>query len=156
MREYETIFVTKTDLQYDTISGIKDKVKKILKTNKGRMIKIDDMGKRKFAFEVKGFLKGHYYYYKYFTQSTTIEKLNSMFGMDDNVLLYQTIILNKDVDLAKLEAATETHYDEETDTETKDSSEAELSEKTIETKERDSEETLNETVEVVDTEKVEE
>jgi small subunit ribosomal protein S6 len=95
MKLYEMIYVTKTDLQYDLMASLKDKIKKVIKTGEGKIVKYEDWGKRKFSYEVAGYLKGHYYLYQMAMPQDQAEKLTRIFNMDDNVLLHQTLALRK-------------------------------------------------------------
>ena len=61
MRKYETIFILDPDLEEEQAQSVIEKVKGIITQTNGEILKVEDWGKRKLAYEVKKKPKGHYY-----------------------------------------------------------------------------------------------
>ena len=59
-REYETIYILRPDSTTDVISQVNLKVRGVIEAGGGTLLKVDNWGKRKLAYEVKKQLKGIY------------------------------------------------------------------------------------------------
>src|SRR3954465_12816079 len=64
-REYETIYILRPDSTTDVISQVNLKVRGVIETGGGTLLKVDNWGKRKLAYEVKKQLKGIYLFFSY-------------------------------------------------------------------------------------------
>jgi ribosomal protein S6 len=53
MRKYETIFILDPDLEEEQAQSAIEKVKGIITQTNGEILKVEDWGKRKLAYEVK-------------------------------------------------------------------------------------------------------
>ena len=53
MRKYETIFILDPDLEEEQALSVIEKVKGIITQTNGEILKVEDWGKRKLAYEVK-------------------------------------------------------------------------------------------------------
>ena len=53
MRRYETIFILDPDLEEEQTLSVIEKVKGIITQANGEILKVEDWGKRKLAYEVK-------------------------------------------------------------------------------------------------------
>ena len=51
-REYETIYILRPDSTNDVIAQVNTKARTVIETNGGTIIKVDNWGKRKLAYEV--------------------------------------------------------------------------------------------------------
>lgn len=59
-REFETIFILRPDTNQDGIQLVNTRVKGVIEQLGGRVIKLDNWGKRKLAYEVKHQKEGSY------------------------------------------------------------------------------------------------
>jgi small subunit ribosomal protein S6 len=64
-REYETIYILRPDSTNDVIAQVNGKVRGLIETGGGTLLKVDNWGKRKLAYEVKKQLKGIYLFFAY-------------------------------------------------------------------------------------------
>jgi hypothetical protein len=62
-REYETIYILRPDSTTDVISQVNLKVRGVIEAGGGTLLKVDNWGKRKLAYEVKKQLKGIYLFF---------------------------------------------------------------------------------------------
>jgi small subunit ribosomal protein S6 len=97
-REYETIFILTPDTPNDGIAKINDRVKGIVDSLGGNVLKVDNWGKRKLAYEVGKQLKGIYLYWQYLGTTGLVEELERNLRMLDPVIRYMTVKLDADVD----------------------------------------------------------
>jgi small subunit ribosomal protein S6 len=63
----------------------------------GRLLKLDNWGKRKLAYEVKKQLKGIYLYWQYLGTSGVVEEIERNLRMLDAVVRYYTVKVDEDV-----------------------------------------------------------
>ena len=118
MRRYETIFIADPDLQDDARKTLFDKFKNLLVQEKGILVDFDDWGNRKLAYEIKKKPRGHYVCMTYGGTGEIVKELERNFRLDDKIMKFMTVLLEKDVDPADLEkeiAAAETADTAETD-----------------------------------------
>src|SRR6185436_12212097 len=109
-REFETIFILRPDTNQDGIQTVNARVKGVIEQLGGRVIKLDNWGKRKLAYEVKKQLKGIYLYWQYLGSTGTVEEIERNLRMLDAVIRYYTVKVDEDIDPAARPSA----VDEET------------------------------------------
>ena len=98
MRMYETIFIADPDLQDEVRKDLFEKFKNILVQEGGILANFDDWGNKKLAYEIAKKSRGHYVCMTYGGTGTLITELERNFRLDDKVLKYMTILLEKDID----------------------------------------------------------
>ena len=99
-REYETIFILRPDTNQDGITLVNTRVRHVIDEKGGKILKLDNWGKRKLAYEVKKQLKGIYLYWQYLGNSGTVEEIERNRRMLDSVIRYYTVKVDSDVDPA--------------------------------------------------------
>ncbi len=97
-REYETIFILRPDTNQDGITAVNNRVRAVIDEHGGKILKLDNWGKRKLAFEVKKQLKGIYLYWQYLGTSGTVGEIERNLRMLDSVIRYYTVLVDQDVD----------------------------------------------------------
>jgi small subunit ribosomal protein S6 len=99
-REYETIFILRPDLANDAISAVNAKVRGVIEAGGGRLLKIDNWGRRKLAYEVKKQLKGIYLFWKYLGDPGLVEEVERNLRLSDQVIRYYSVKVADNVDVA--------------------------------------------------------
>ena len=97
-REFETIFILRPDTNQDGITLVNTRVKGVIEQLGGRVIKLDNWGKRKLAYEVKKQLKGIYLYWQYLGTTGVVEEIERNLRMLDSVIRYYTVKVDENVD----------------------------------------------------------
>src|SRR5438552_3121121 len=97
-REFETIFILRPDTNQDGIQQVNTRVRSIIDQMGGRLLKLNNWGKRKLAYEVKKQLKGIYLYWQYLGTPGVVEEIERNLRMLDSVIRYYTVKLDEDVD----------------------------------------------------------
>lgn len=98
LREYETIYVLKPDLEDTKIVEVAEKLRGVVESTGGKSLKIHNWGKKKLAFEVDKIQKGMYIRHHYLGQPQVVPQYERVLKLMDEALLYQTIKLATDVD----------------------------------------------------------
>jgi small subunit ribosomal protein S6 len=98
LREYETIFILRPDTQNDAIATVNGRIRGVIEQAGGKLLKLDNWGKRKLAYEIKKELKGIYLYWQYLGSSGLVQELERNLRMLDSVVRYYTTIVDGDID----------------------------------------------------------
>jgi len=98
MREYETITILRPDLLEEGVERVKGRVVQVVDRMGGRMLRFDNWGKRKLAYEVKKYPKGIYLYFLYLGGPDVSAEVERNLKMWDDVIRYMTVKLEHEVD----------------------------------------------------------
>jgi len=94
---YETIFIVKPDLGEEETKGLTAKVQEVIASMKGDFKRLEDWGARKLAYPIEKFARGRYYYLRFDGDAPLIAELERRLRLDDKVLRYQSVKLEKEV-----------------------------------------------------------
>lgn len=103
VRRYETIFIIHADLSSDEITALVDRYAAIITSFKGTIVKIDNWGKRRLAYQIEKRREGVYYLFDYVSGNEAVSELERNFKIDDKVMRYQTVKLSDKVDMDEIE-----------------------------------------------------
>jgi len=95
MRKYETIFILNPDLEEEQAQSAIEKVKGIITQTNGEILKVEDWGKRKLAYEVKKKAKGHYILIHFLGLPALLSELERNFRVMDSVIKFQSVRLDE-------------------------------------------------------------
>lgn len=90
-RKYETIFILDPDLEEEAAKSAVEKIKGIIAQGNGEVLKIEDWGKRKLAYEVKKKSKGHYILIHLAGTPALLSELERNFRVMDAVIKFQSV-----------------------------------------------------------------
>jgi len=99
MRRYETIFIADNDLSEEDRSPIFDKLKDLIQQHSGLLVMVDEWGGKKLAYEIKKKARGYYVRLDYCGSGILVNEIERFFRIDDRILKYMTVVLDKDVDI---------------------------------------------------------
>jgi small subunit ribosomal protein S6 len=108
LREYETTFIVQPEISDEGGQAILSKLDGILKTGGATRLMCEDHGKRKLAYEVRKFHKGHYYTLMFLDEGTVVPDLERVLRLEESVLRFMTILAKEevaDVEARKAEAS---------------------------------------------------
>ena len=97
-REYETIYILRPDSTSDVIALVNQKVRGVIEAGGGTLLKIDNWGKRKLAYEVKKQLKGIYLFFSYLGTAGLVEEIERNLRLTDSVIRYYSVKIAENVD----------------------------------------------------------
>ncbi len=95
MRKYETIFILDPDLEETVAQSAIEKIKGIITQSNGEILKLEDWGKRKLAYEVKKKSKGHYILLHFSGPPPLLSELERNFRVMDAVIKFQSVRLDE-------------------------------------------------------------
>lgn len=90
-REYETIFILKPDVSNDAIGNANKKLREVIERGGGSLMKVENWGRRKLAYEVQKQLKGIYLFWKYLGQAGLVEEVERNLRLMDDVIRAYTV-----------------------------------------------------------------
>lgn len=100
MREYETIYVIRPDLDDNKAAefmlGKKDLIEKL----GGKNLKVTALGRRKLAWETKKENRGIYVHHQFLGQPGIVKDFDRALSIDDTVLIRHSVIVKDNVDPA--------------------------------------------------------
>jgi small subunit ribosomal protein S6 len=114
MRRYETIIIIDPDLSAEKREPVLKRVKDVIAQQDGYLAFIDDWGSRKLAYEIKKKERGYYVRFDFCGTGAVVDEIERFFRIDDRVLKYMTVLLDKIADIEKIKeevAAAETKAD---------------------------------------------
>jgi small subunit ribosomal protein S6 len=121
-REYETIYILRPNTPNEGVAEVNTRIKGVIEGLGGKVIKVDNWGKRRLAYEVAKERKGIYLYWLYLAQPGVVEETERNLRMLDPVIRYLTVKVDEDVDVGarptelddtSFEKAAQTAADEE-------------------------------------------
>lgn len=95
MEKYETISIIRPNATEEIITAISDKTADIIAKTGGEILKIDKWGLRQLAYPIKKEPHGYYVYTVFSGNGAGVDEMERIFKIDDNVLKYMTIKLDK-------------------------------------------------------------
>ena len=98
MNHYETIYIVNPTLDDDSLKEAIDKFSDLIKKLKGTIVKINEWGKRKLAYDVKRFDKGYYVVLDFCALPKMLTELERNLKLDDRILKYITVKIDENVD----------------------------------------------------------
>ena len=102
MNHYETIYIVNPTLDDDSLKEAIDKFSDLIKKLKGTIVKINEWGKRKLAYDVKRFDKGYYVVLDFCALPKMVTELERNLKLDDRILKYITVKIDENVNLKDL------------------------------------------------------
>ena len=102
MRRYETIFIVDPDLSEEERSPLFERLKDLFLQHNGLLVLVDEWGTQKLAYEIKKKARGYYVRLDYCGTGTLVNEIERFFRIDDRVLKYMTVLLEKDVDIERV------------------------------------------------------
>ena len=100
LREYETIFLVKPDLAEDLVDKIVERMRGIVHRDGGKVIKVENWGKKKTSYEVKRNFRAIFVRFLYLGDTRSVAEFERNLRMTDDVMKYQSVKLADDVEAA--------------------------------------------------------
>ena len=100
MRMYETIIIVQPDLGDEELKALSVKIQEVISTMKGEYQRMEDWGVRKLAYPINKVTRGRYYYLRFDGDAPLIAELERRLRLDDKVVRYQSVKIEKDTGAA--------------------------------------------------------
>ena len=93
MNKYESVIIINPNVDEAGIKALEDKFTGLINEN-GKVEKVDSMGKRKLAYEIKKFAEGTYLVFNFESKPEAIKELERVYRITDDVLKF--IVIKKE------------------------------------------------------------
>jgi small subunit ribosomal protein S6 len=104
MRRYESLWVVNGDLPDEEVKSAIDKFSKIISSQGGTLVGLDEWGRRKLAYKIQGTIRGYYVLADFAGTSETVKELERNYRIDDRIIRYLTTKKSDKVNLEVLQA----------------------------------------------------
>ncbi len=102
MRRYETITIIDPDLSDEERAQVLERTTNLIPKEGGFLIMLDDWGNRKLAYEIKKKVRGYYVRIDYCGMGSLVDEMERFFRIDDKILKFMTVLLEKDADVENI------------------------------------------------------
>ena len=93
MNKYESVIIINPNVDEAGVKALEDKFTGLINEN-GKVEKVDSMGKRKLAYEIKKFAEGTYLVFYFESKPEAIAELERVYRITDDVLKF--IVVKKE------------------------------------------------------------
>jgi small subunit ribosomal protein S6 len=100
MRFYEIVFLVHPD-QSEQVPAMVERYKGIIESNNGKIVRLEDWGRRQLAYPVQNLVKAHYVLMNVEVDQATLAELTETFRFNDAILRH--LIMKRDGDVADTE-----------------------------------------------------
>ncbi|MDY6852817.1 MAG: 30S ribosomal protein S6, partial [Thermodesulfobacteriota bacterium] len=87
-RRYETLVLLSPDLSSEELDQLKTKFTDIIDQLQGRLIRLDDWGRRQLAYQVKKQLYGYYYLMDFMGTPSLLAEMERQMRLDERVFKF--------------------------------------------------------------------
>ena len=120
MRRYELTYIIDPDVSEDVRKQIFEKTRNLIEKEKGLIVEFTEWGQKKLAYIIRKKARGYYIYMDYCGESALADELERFLRLDDSVLKYMTVVLDKAVDMDAVTAEIERRKTSKTETKVND------------------------------------
>lgn len=103
MRRYETIVIVNPDVGDEKREPVFDRIRELIPQQNGILVKIDNWGTKKLAYEVKKKVRGFYSRIDYCGSGPLVDEIERFFRIDDRVLKFMTVMQAENVDPERIQ-----------------------------------------------------
>jgi small subunit ribosomal protein S6 len=110
LREFETTFILQPEITDEGVKTVCARVDQVLERSGAIRLLYDDDGKRRLAYEIRHFQKGHYLTVHFFDTGKAVPEVERALRLDESVLRFLTVRVADevgDVEERKKQAAEE-------------------------------------------------
>ena len=108
MREFETTFIVQPEISDEGLQAIRGRLDAILARHGAVRLMCDDLGRKRLAYEIRKFQKGHYLELVYLDKGPVVPEIERALRLDDSVLRFLTVQVSphvEDIEKRKADAA---------------------------------------------------
>ncbi len=104
MRRYESVWVVNGDLPDEEVKSAIDKFSRIISSQGGTLVGLEEWGRRKLSYKVQSTIRGYYVLADFAGSPETVKELERNYRIDDRIIRYLTTKKSDKVNLEILQA----------------------------------------------------
>jgi small subunit ribosomal protein S6 len=97
VREYEFVYIIQPDATPEREKEIHSRLDEAVARSEGTVLLRDDWGKRRLAYEIRKFQKGHYVVLSFLGQGAIVSELERVLRLDPDILRFLTVKVQDEV-----------------------------------------------------------
>ena len=97
MRNYEVVFVAAPTLAGEELDGFIDHIQTVVESKNGKVVKVDNWGKKSLAYKINRFREGYYVVLTIEGDGGTIAELERRFRVTDYIIRYISVRVDEDL-----------------------------------------------------------
>ena len=101
-REYETIYVMRPTVNPDEADRIAGRLKDVIEGREGKLIRVDNWGRRRLAYPIAKATRGVFVYLRYAGFGDLVAELERNLRLVDDVVRYLTVQIKDEISLSEL------------------------------------------------------
>ncbi|MBE9582375.1 MAG: 30S ribosomal protein S6 [Proteobacteria bacterium] len=113
VRRYETTVIVNPALSQEERQSLLDKLTNLISDAQGLLVKFDEWGEKRLAYEIKKETRGYYVLTEFCGGGSLVKELERNLRLDDRALKYMTICIDQEVDPERVKAEIEAAAKEE-------------------------------------------
>jgi len=113
VREYEFTFIVQPEISDEGLEGVCQKFEGILEKQGAAKLFYEDWGRRRLAYEIQKFQKGHYLVLHYLDEGKCVPELERAARLDDSTLRFLTVLADEEVADVEARVAEAAGFEEE-------------------------------------------
>jgi small subunit ribosomal protein S6 len=91
VREFDTTFIVQPEISEEGREALLQRLRGVLERAGATPLEVDDMGKKKLAYEIRKFQKGHYLALMYLDTGKAVSELERSLRLDESILRFLTV-----------------------------------------------------------------
>lgn len=95
-RVYEMMYIAIPEISDDELAKLNDSLQKVIESQGGKVVKIEDWGKRRLAYEIKHKKEGRYVLFEIEGSGREIAELERRMRVNDYIMRYMTVRVDLD------------------------------------------------------------
>ena len=96
MREYEIMYIIRPDMEEEAQTTLMERFNKILTDNGAEIEKVDEMGKRRLAYEINDYRDGYYVVINFKGDANAVNEFDRQAKFSDDIIRHMAIRVDED------------------------------------------------------------
>lgn len=88
MRQYEVMYVLRPDLEEEKVKANVNRYSEVVTKNGGEVTNLQELGKRRLAYEIKKFREGFYVLMNFRANSDVVAEVERLMKINDDVMRF--------------------------------------------------------------------
>lgn len=95
-RVYEVMYIVQPETANDDVAKLNEGIQKLIENEGGTVVRIDDIGRRKLAYEIKRKREGYYVLFEIEGSGKEIAELERRFRVNDAIMRFVTVRVDEE------------------------------------------------------------
>lgn len=91
MRDYEVMYIASPEVEEEKAQALAERLQGVVTDHGGEITKLDVMGKRRLAYEIKGFREGLYVLMNFKANPDAVNEMERIMRISDDVIRYLVV-----------------------------------------------------------------